>query len=99
MPPTKDQNTNNILEEIPLTTYSPGLVTWSSNSDEVATKAPEIASTATSPGNINIMLQYFPMFCIILLYHDDTTTLNYNINLMVPLIVRLIIILRDANIR
>ncbi|KAH0948456.1 hypothetical protein HN011_009680 [Eciton burchellii] len=51
MPPIKDQDTNNVLEEIPLTTYSPGLVTWSSNSDEVATKAPETVSTpiVTSP--------------------------------------------------
>ncbi|KYQ48700.1 Serine proteinase stubble [Trachymyrmex zeteki] len=50
VPPTKGQNVNHTLEEIPLTTYSPGLVTWSSNSDEVFTKAPNktISSTSTS---------------------------------------------------
>ncbi|KAG5316140.1 STUB proteinase, partial [Acromyrmex insinuator] len=48
--PIKDQNVNHTLEEIPLTTYSPGLVTWSSNSDEVSTKASNktISSTSTS---------------------------------------------------
>ncbi|XP_012064597.1 PREDICTED: serine proteinase stubble [Atta cephalotes] len=48
--PTKGQNVNHTLEEIPLTTYSPGLVTWSSNSDEVSTKAVNktISSTSTS---------------------------------------------------
>ncbi|XP_018053146.1 PREDICTED: serine proteinase stubble [Atta colombica] len=48
--PTKGQNVNYTLEEIPLTTYSPGLVTWSSNSDEVSTKAVNktISSTSTS---------------------------------------------------
>ncbi|XP_025154074.1 serine proteinase stubble [Harpegnathos saltator] len=45
-PFTKGQEDNNTLEEIPLTTYSPGLVTWSSNSDEASTRAPE---TSPSP--------------------------------------------------
>ncbi|XP_036139108.1 serine proteinase stubble [Monomorium pharaonis] len=46
--PTKGQNVNHTLEEIPLTTYSPGLVTWSSNSDEISTKAPNVTSSSTS---------------------------------------------------
>ncbi|XP_066587672.1 serine proteinase stubble [Prorops nasuta] len=36
-------NTN--TESTSQTTYSPGLVTWSSNSDEFATKVPEVSST------------------------------------------------------
>ncbi|XP_011636493.1 serine proteinase stubble [Pogonomyrmex barbatus] len=48
VPPTKDQNVNHTLEEIPLTTYSPGLVTWSSNSDEVSTKASETSSSTST---------------------------------------------------
>ncbi|XP_011701720.1 PREDICTED: serine proteinase stubble isoform X2 [Wasmannia auropunctata] len=48
VPPTKGQNVNHTLEEIPLTTYSPGLVTWSSNSDEVSTKASNETSSSTS---------------------------------------------------
>ncbi|XP_011870284.1 PREDICTED: serine proteinase stubble [Vollenhovia emeryi] len=48
VPPTKGQNVNHTLEEIPLTTYSPGLVTWSSNSDEISTKASNETSSSTS---------------------------------------------------
>ncbi|XP_071555518.1 uncharacterized protein Np [Temnothorax nylanderi] len=52
VPPTKGQNVNHTLEEIPLTTYSPGLVTWSSNSDEVSTKASNETSSSTSTSTI-----------------------------------------------
>ncbi|EFN68522.1 Serine proteinase stubble [Camponotus floridanus] len=48
VPPTKGQNVNHTLEEIPLTTYSPGLVTWSSNSDEVTVKTPETSSSTST---------------------------------------------------
>ncbi|XP_070152943.1 serine proteinase stubble [Polyergus mexicanus] len=48
VPPTKDQNVNHTLEEIPLTTYSPGLVTWSSNSDEVTAKTPDTSSSTST---------------------------------------------------
>ncbi|XP_072742799.1 uncharacterized protein Np isoform X2 [Anoplolepis gracilipes] len=48
VPPTKGQNVNHTLEEIPLTTYSPGLVTWSSNSDEVTAKTPETSSSTST---------------------------------------------------
>ncbi|XP_024874389.1 serine proteinase stubble [Temnothorax curvispinosus] len=52
VPPTKGQNVNHTLEEIPLTTYSPGLVTWSSNSDEVSTKASNETSSSTSTSTV-----------------------------------------------
>ncbi|XP_025994684.1 serine proteinase stubble isoform X2 [Solenopsis invicta] len=59
--PTKGQNVNHTLEEIPLTTYSPGLVTWSSNSDEVSTKASNETSTSTSTSTSSAGTDWSPI--------------------------------------
>ncbi|XP_020300706.1 serine proteinase stubble isoform X2 [Pseudomyrmex gracilis] len=48
VPPTKGQNVNHTLEEIPVTTHSPGLVTWSSNSDEITKLSSSTSTTITS---------------------------------------------------
>ncbi|XP_017766588.1 PREDICTED: serine proteinase stubble [Eufriesea mexicana] len=45
VPSTKVPVINQTLEDISHTTYSPGLVTWTSSSDDTTTKTPEISST------------------------------------------------------
>ncbi|XP_012350348.1 serine proteinase stubble [Apis florea] len=47
VPSTKAPNVNQTFEETFHTTYSPGLVTWTSSSDDTTTKIPDIFSATT----------------------------------------------------
>ncbi|CAK9827284.1 Serine proteinase stubble [Anthophora retusa] len=46
--PTKVSIVNQTTIDVSQTTYSPGLVTWTSSSDDTTTKTPEISSTMTT---------------------------------------------------
>ncbi|CAK9812585.1 Serine proteinase stubble [Anthophora plagiata] len=46
--PTKVSIVNQTTIDVSQTTYPPGLVTWTSSSDDTTTKTPEISSTATT---------------------------------------------------